>query len=95
MGGKGATHLLGNQFGHLRVAVSKGVDGNASGEIEIFPILNIPQVRALALDKYGRRAQVCGYHKGRMLSDEGGAGRVLSGIRVGYARLPLGLGGGH
>ena len=80
---EGGTYLLGDQLGHLGVAVTERVDGDAGGEIEVLPVLNVPEIGALALDEHGRRAGVGGHHEGGMLADEGAAGRVLCGVRVG------------
>lgn len=54
--------------------MAETVYGNTSSEVEVFPVLDIVEIRALTLDEDGRRSSVGRNHVGRMLGDKGSAG---------------------
>ena len=70
--------LLSDQLCHLGVAVTQCVDRYAGGEVEEFPVLNVPEVAPFAFDHHGRRADIGRYHIFGMLADD------CSGLRVAW-----------
>lgn len=84
------THLLSNNLGKLLIAMTERVDGNTRRKVKVFAVLQVPEVRALALDEDGRRARVGGHHVRSGLADELAADGVLG--RVGVGDLSGGIG---
>ena len=74
--------LLGDELGHFGVAVAEGVDGYAGGEVEVFSVLNVPEVAAFAFDHHGGRADVGRYHVLGVLADDCGGLGVAGWIGV-------------
>lgn len=85
------THLLGDEPAELGVAVAEPVDGDASREVQVPPVLEVPEVGALAADEDGRRAGVRGHHVGLVLGDQAGGGRVGLGVGRGEGGVTLGV----
>jgi len=71
------THLLRDNLGDLRIAVTKRVDSDTSSEVQVAAILHIPQVATLSLHHHGSRANIGWHHKRSSLIDK------LDGERVG------------
>ena len=88
MGGK--THLLSNNPAKLLIAMAQRIDSNTRRKVQVLAVLQIPEVRALALDEDRRRARVGRHHVRDMLADHLAAGRVLG--RVGVGELSGGIG---
>ena len=76
------SYLLRDYLGYLRIAVSQGIDCNPGGEIEVFSVLNIPEIHSFTLDKHWRWADVGLHHEGSLFVDESGGGRVRGWIGV-------------
>ena len=74
--------LLPDQFRHLGVAVAQRVDGDARGEVEVFPVLDVPEVAAFASDHHGRGADVGRDHVLGVLADDGGGLRIARWVGV-------------
>ena len=73
--------------------MAERVDGNTGREVEVLAVLQVPEVRALALDEDGRRARVGGHHVGSVLANHLAAGRVLGGVGVGELSGSIGTAG--
>jgi hypothetical protein len=84
-----STDLVCNNAADLRVTMTEAIDRYARGKIQVLPILDIPEPRALAFDEHGRRSGVGRHHVWRMFIDECSAGRVGSRIGIGQGGLPL------
>ncbi len=83
------THLLCDQLAELGIAVSQRRHGDARGEVQVLPVLDIPEVRALAPDEDRGRPGVSGHHIRCMLVDQGGARGIGGGVWVGETSFPL------
>jgi hypothetical protein len=66
----GMQDLLGDELAHLWIAVTEGIDSNASREVQISAVLDIPEVATLAFDKHGRGSGVGLHHVWRMFADK-------------------------
>lgn len=66
--------------------MTERVNSNTRREVEVLAVLQVPEVRALALDEDGRRARVGGHHVGDVLADHLAAGRILGRVGVGELR---------
>ncbi len=62
--------------------MAEGIDGYSGGEVEIFSVLNVPEVAAFAFDHHGRRADVSRYHVLGVLADDCGGLGIARWIRV-------------
>ena len=69
--------------------MSQTVHGDTSGKVKIFPVLDIVDVRTLALNEDGRRSSVGRDHVWGMFGDEGSAGGIRRGIGVRKRSFPL------
>ena len=83
------THLLCDQLADLGIAMPQRRHSDAGGEIQVLPVLNIPEVRTLAPDEDGGRSGVGGHHVLCMLVDQRGARGIGSGVWVGETCFPL------
>ena len=72
----GNVYLLCHQFGDLWVAMAERVDRDASSEIEVASILNVPEIAPFAFHYHERGPHVGCYHVRRVVIDEGGSLRV-------------------
>ena len=80
---EGETDLLGEQFGHLRITVTQGIDGDSRCEIEVLSVFNIPQEATFSLLEHRRRADIGGNHVWSGLAYETAGLRVRRRIRCG------------
>lgn len=74
--------MLVEEFRDFGVAVAKGVDGNAAGEVEIASVFDVEEVTALAFGHHGRRADIGGDHVLSVLVDKSGGLRVRGRIMI-------------
>jgi len=74
--------LLPEDFTHSGVAVAEGVDGDASGKVEVPPVFNVPEVAAFAFSHHGGRTHVGRDHKRGVFAGQGGGGGVGGRVRV-------------
>lgn len=84
-----APHLLGNDLGDLRITVAEGVHCNTGSEIQVPPVLHIPQVAALSLHHHGSRANVGWHHEGCPLVNERHGERVWRRVGIRQGSLVL------
>lgn len=84
-----ATNLLRNNIRKLGVAVAQPRHSNSGREIKVLSVLNIPEPRALALDKHRRRASIGSDHVRRIVVDKGRARRI--GRRIGIRQSCISL----
>jgi hypothetical protein len=73
---EGRTDLLGEQFRHLGVTVTQGIDGDSRCEVEVLSVFHIPQEATFSLLEHGRRADIGGNHVW------GGLAYETAGLRV-------------
>jgi hypothetical protein len=81
-GGVRHNYLLSDYFADLWITMSQGIDSNSSCEVQVFPVLNIPEIAPFALDEHGRWSNVCFHHEWSLFVDKGGSGRVRGWIGV-------------
>lgn len=58
------------------ITVAEGVDGNTGSQVDIFPVLQIPQLCVLSLGEDGRGARVGWDHAWEVSGGEGGRGGI-------------------
>jgi hypothetical protein len=63
----GQLYLFANDLSNARVAMPQRIDSNASCEVQVLPVLNIPHVASFSLFKHGRRAHVGRDHEWQLL----------------------------
>lgn len=81
--------LLVQDPAHLLVAVAQRVHGDAGGEVEVLPVLDVPEVAALAFVEDGRWPHVGGHHVGCVGADETGGLRVRGWVGCWEGRIFL------
>jgi len=70
------SYLLGDYVADAWITVSQCVDCYSGGEIEVFPVLDIPKIHPLTFDKHWRWADIGFHHEGGLFGDESCGGRV-------------------
>jgi hypothetical protein len=69
-------YLLSDYFADLWIAMTQCIDCNPGSEVQVFPVLDVPEVAACAFDEHGWWSDVCFHHEGGLFVDEGCGGRV-------------------
>lgn len=63
-------YLFSNHLRHAGVAMPQCIDGNSSRKVQVFPVLNIPHIAALALLKHWWWADIGRDHVWELLVDK-------------------------
>lgn len=53
-----STYLLGHDAGNLWIAVSQRIDCYSGCEVEVFPVLDVPEIYSFAFDEHWGGADV-------------------------------------